>query len=186
MLTIGRFSVVSSPTSSSKKSARCAHLEVDRVGAVLRADLARAGEDLAGHEPRDEVAHQHRERHVAVDEVVLVAAVRVALAVAVVLVDDDLLARGQQPAGRVHRTGEDALPRLVVEHRLQRVAALGRGVLGVRVVDVVAGAVGEHRVHEVGLDLGRLRPVAAKPAARRGRASRLRSPSRRGAARRSR
>ena len=39
-------------------------------------------------------------------------------------------------------------------HDLERVGALGRGDLGVGVVDVVAGAVGEHRVHEVRLDLG--------------------------------
>ena len=163
VLTIGRFNVVSSPTSSSKKSARCADLEVDGVGAVLGADLARAGEDLPRDEPRDEVAHQHRERHVAVDEEVLVAAVRVALAVAVVLVDDDLLPGRQQPAGGVHRPGEDALPRLVEQHGLHRVAALGRRVLGMRVVDVVARAVGEHRVDEMRLDLGRLRAVAGEP-----------------------
>ena len=33
-----------------------------------------------------------------------------------------------------------------------------------RVVDVVAGAVGEHRVDEMGLDLGRLRALAGEPA----------------------
>ena len=64
----------------------------------------------------------------------------------------------------MHRAGEDPLPRLVGEHELERVGALGRGVLGVRVVDVVAGAVGEHRVDEVGLDLGRLRAVAGEAA----------------------
>ena len=32
-----------------------ADLVVDRVGAVLAADLARAGEHLAGHEPRQQV-----------------------------------------------------------------------------------------------------------------------------------
>ena len=164
VFTIGRFSVVSSPTSSSKKSARWLIWKSTGLGAVLGADLARAGEHLPRDEPRDEVAHERRERHRAVDEEVLVAAVRVALAVAVVLVDDDLLARRQQLAGRVHRPGEDALPRLVEQHDLQRVAALGRGVLGVRVVDVVARAVGEHRVDEMRLDLGRLRAVAGESA----------------------
>ena len=145
-----------------------ADLEVDRLGAVLGADLARTGEHLAGDEPRDEVAHERRERHRAVDEEVLVTAVGVALAVAVVLVDDDLLARGQQLAGGVHRAGEDALPRLVEQHGLHRIAALGRRVLGVRVVDVVARAVREHRVDEMRLDLGRLRAVACESRARRG------------------
>ena len=98
------------------------------------------------------------------------AAVRVALAVRVVLVDDDLLAGAEQPARRLHRAGEDPLPRLVGADELERVRALRRGVLRVRVVDVVARAVGEHGVDEVGLDLGRLRPVAteaARVAARR-------------------
>ena len=112
----------------------------------------------------NEIAHERGERDRAVDEEVLVAAVGVALAVAVVLVDDDLLAGRQELAGRVHRAGEDPLPRLVEQDGLHRVAALGRGVLGVRVVDVVARAVGEHRVHEMGLDLGRLRAVAGEPA----------------------
>ncbi len=92
------------------------------------------------------------------------APVRVALAVAVVLVDDDLLARGEEPPRRVHRPGEDPLPRLVEERRLERVGAFGRGVLGVRVVDVVARAVREDRVDEMGLDLGRLRTVAREAA----------------------
>jgi hypothetical protein len=137
-------------------------LEVDGFGAVLGTDLARTGEHLARDEPRDQVAHEHRERHRAVDEEVLVTAVGVALAVAVVLVDDDLLARGQQLARRVHRSRKDALPRLVEEHDLERVAALGCGVLGVGVVDVVACAVREHGVDEVRLDLGRLRAVTGE------------------------
>ena len=83
-------------------------------------------------------------------------AVAVALAVGVVLVDDDLLAGLEQARRGQHRSGEDALPRLVGEHQLERVGALGRRVLGVRMVDVVPGAVGQDRVDEVRLDLGRL------------------------------
>ena len=53
VLTIGRFSVVSSPTSSSKKSARWVSWNGDLASAPgLAADLARAREDLAGHEER--------------------------------------------------------------------------------------------------------------------------------------
>jgi ATP-dependent DNA helicase RecQ len=44
---------------------------------------------------------------------------------------------------------------LEVLKRHQGEAALGRGVFGVGVVDVVPGAVGEHRVDQVRLDLGR-------------------------------
>jgi hypothetical protein len=132
-----------------------AELEAGVPRSVLATDLARTGEHLPGHEPRQQRAHERRERDRPVDEVVLVRAVGVALAVGVVLVDDDLLARGQEAAGRLHRTGEDPLPRLVRAHQLQRVRALGRRVLGMRVIDVVPGAVGQHGVDEVRLDLGR-------------------------------
>ena len=141
-----------------------ADLVVDRRGTVLGADLPGAGEHLARDEPRQQVAHERCERHLAVDEIVLVRAVRVALAVGVVLVDDDLLARLDHSPRREHRAGEDALPRLVGAHELERVGALGRGVLRVRVVDVVARPVGEHRVHEMRLDLGRQRSLAREPA----------------------
>jgi hypothetical protein len=85
---------------------------------------------------------------------VLVAPVAVALAVGVVLVDDDLLPRREQAAGGLHRPGQHTLPRLVGAHELEGVRALRGRVLGMGVVDVVARAVGEHRVDEVGLDLG--------------------------------
>ena len=42
----------------------------------------------------------------------------------------------------------------VEHHHRTGVGALRGGALGVGVVDVVAGAVGEHGVDEVGLDLG--------------------------------
>jgi hypothetical protein len=149
VLTMGRLRVVSRPTSSSKKSARC------EIWKPWWPD-----DDLSGDEPGQQVAHERGERQLPVHRVVLVTAVAVALAVGVVLVDDDLLPVGQDPARGLHRAGEDALARLVGDEQLERVGALGRGVLGVRVVDVVAGAVGEHGVDEVGLDVGRLRAVA--------------------------
>ena len=183
---MGRFSVVSRPTSSSKKSARWLSWKSTGAGAVLGPDLARPGEHLTGHEPRQEVPDEVRERDGAVDEVVLVRAVAVALAVGVVLVDDDLLARLEQPAGGLHRPGEHALPRLVGDDELERVGALRRGVLGVGVVDVVPGAVREHRVHEVRLDLRRLRALAGAAAGVAARATRPRSPSRPCGARRTR
>ena len=54
VLTIGRFSVVSRPTSSSKKSARWLSWNGTSSAAEpgLAADLAGAGEDLAGDEVR--------------------------------------------------------------------------------------------------------------------------------------
>ena len=144
----------------------------------LRTDLPGAGEQLAGHEVRGRVLHDATERHRPVHEVVLMAAVGVALAVRVVLVDDDLLAVGQQAVRRLHRPDQDLLGGAVPHHDRPGVGALGRRQLRVRVVDVVAGAVGEDRVDEVGLDLGRVhRPQPPCPG-RRCRASRRRNPSR--------
>jgi hypothetical protein len=64
---------------------------VDRAVALvplgLGAELAGAGEDLPRDEERRQVAHDVAERQRAVDQVVLVRAVGVALAVGVVLVD---------------------------------------------------------------------------------------------------
>ena len=109
-------------------------LEVDGGlvhGRGLHPDLAGPGVDLAGHEVRHDARHHLGERHVAVHEVVLVAPVGVALAVRVVLVDDDPGGVGQHGRGGQHGAAQDLLARLVVDHALERVEALGRRVLGV-------------------------------------------------------
>ena len=167
VLTRGRLSVVSRPTSSSKKSARWVSWKgtsAERDPGRLRAHLARAGVDLAGHEVGHDVVDDPPEGHRPVHEVVLVGAVGVALAVGVVLVDRDRLARGQDVARVLDGLGQDALAGLVEAHQLQGVGALGRGVLGVGVVDVVAGPVGEHGVDQVGLHLGRRRAFPGEAA----------------------
>ena len=81
------------------------------------------------------------ERCLAFHEVVLVAAVAVALAVTVVLVDHQLLAGGQHASRGTHRALDDELGCTVVLHNRQRIGALGRGQLGVGVVDVVTSPV---------------------------------------------
>ena len=164
---MGRFSVVSRPISSSKNSARCEIWNVMSRPALprrLAPDLSGPGEDLAGDEVRRDEMGDPGEGNGAVHEVVLVGAVGVALAVGVVLVDDDGLALGQRPAHRRHRAPQHLLPRLVVEHALEGIGALGRRELGVGVVDVVPGPVGEHGVDEMGLDLGGQRPLAGEAA----------------------
>ena len=102
----------------------------------------------------------------AVDEVVLVRPVRVPLAVAVVLVDGDPLGRPASCAATsLERPLEHALARLVVDHEVARGRALGRRVLGMRVVDVVPGAVRQDHVREAEVllrrlaDLDRLEPA---------------------------
>ena len=87
------------------------------------------------------------------------APVALTLAVGVVLVDDDLLAGWQEPCRRGHRPQHDLLAGAVVQQALMGVRAFRRRQLGVGVVDVVAAAIGEHGVDQVGLDLGRERQV---------------------------
>ena len=150
VLMIGRFSVVSRPTSTSKKSARedswkpwCA----PRCRCPTRPG---AGEHLPGHEERDQPADDVDERRLPVHQVVLVRAVRGALAVGVVLVQLDRLGAGH--AGRAAgRLGHHLLPRLVPQHDVARVGHLGRRVLRVRVVDVEPGAVGQDDVGHPGV-----------------------------------
>ncbi len=112
--------------------------------------LARAGVDLAGDEERDQHVGELREVAVALDEVVLVAAVGVARAVGVVLEQEHLAADAlfaQTLLGALDEALEDALPRLVVDDEVVDRVALGRGVLGVAAdVEVEAGAVLEEDV----------------------------------------
>ena len=130
----------------------------------LASHLPRPGEDLTGDEVRCHQMGDAGKGHGAVHEVVLVGAVRVALAVGVVLVDDDRLALGEGPAHRRHGAPQHLFPRLVEQHDLEGIGALRCRELGVGVVDVVAGAVGEHGVHEVRLHLGRQRSLAGEAA----------------------
>ena len=127
-------------------------LLLSRVGDLL-ADLACPGIDLARHQVRSQLVDDLRERHGSVDQVVLMTAVGVALTVRIVLVDHDLLARRQKPVRGLHGAGQDQLSCPVVDEDLSWVRAFWGRVLRMSVVDVVAGAVGENRVHEVRLDL---------------------------------
>jgi hypothetical protein len=120
----------------------------------LPAQLAGTAEDLTAHEERGEPCDQVAERHLPVDKVVLVGAVRVALPVAVVLVHGEPLRARHRALDLLEGPLEHPLPRLVVDHEVARRHALGRGVLGVRVVDVVAGPVGQDHVRETQVLLG--------------------------------
>ena len=133
-----------------------ADLDLDVVGALRqleaglvarRADAhpAGAGDHLAGHQIRRQARDHRRERRLAAHQIVLVRAVRGALAVHVVLVQLQL--RRPWHAGDVARGGlHHPLARLVPDDRVQRVGALGRRILRVGVVDVQPGAVGQDHV----------------------------------------
>ncbi len=123
-----------------------AQLEGHAGAAVLAPHLPRPGEHLAGDEEGRQVGHDVAEGDRPGHQVVLVGAVGVALAVAVVLVDQEALPRPQGALGGGSGAGQDHLPRLVVEGGLERVEALGSGELGVGVVDVQPGAVGQDGV----------------------------------------
>ncbi len=111
---------------------------------------AGAGEHLAGDEEGREVADDVVERDDAIDQVVLVGAVAGALAVDVVLVEahvGGVWAGGEGAHGREH----DLLTGAVPQDGVARVGHLRAGVLGVGVVDVEAGTVGEQHVRGGGV-----------------------------------
>ena len=96
VLMIGRLSVVSRPTSTSKKSARWLIWKPSPRPSSADADAARAGDHLAGDEERREVPDDVGEGRLALHQVVLVAAVGGALVVGVVLVELDGVGAGDQ------------------------------------------------------------------------------------------
>ena len=105
-----------------------AHLLLEEVGPLghliwhvapvpegqLAAHLPRSGEYLPGHEVGGGVLHDPAERSRPVHQVVLVAPVAVALAVGVVLVDDQFLALWKHLVGRLHGLDEDHLRRSIL------------------------------------------------------------------------
>ncbi len=130
----------------------------------LAPHLPGAAEHLPGHEVGRDLRDQPTKRELPSQQVVLVAAVAGALAVRVVLVDDDLGPIGEQAVRRHHRPLEDLLRRSVEHHHLAGVDAFGRGHLGVGVVDVVPGAVGEDGVDQMGLHVRRQRALDGEAA----------------------
>ena len=106
----------------------------------LNPDLAGACEDLPRHQVGEQTVDDPLERDLSVDEVILVAAVAVAFEVGVVLVEAD----DTVPTVRCAAVGaleQDALPGAIRGDQIRERAALGGGVLGVRVVVVEPGAV---------------------------------------------
>ncbi len=104
----------------------------------LAAHFAGTAEDLPRDEVRGDLAGHAPEWRLACEQVVLVAAVAVAFAVGVVLVDDDLTAIGQHRAHVLHRRPHDLLSGAIPHERLAGGGDLRRGDLGMGVVDVVA------------------------------------------------
>jgi hypothetical protein len=125
-------------------------LEARHLAALAEAHPTRAGEHLARDEERRQARGKVGERHRAVDEVVLVRAVRRALAVHVVLVQRDV---GHREGRRecAHGREHDELTGPVPAHAGERPGDLGRGVLGVGVVDVQACAVRQDDVRGPGV-----------------------------------
>jgi hypothetical protein len=93
--------------------AALADLEPGRPGVLADADPPRAGHHLAGDEEGDEVAHDLAERRLAGHQVVLVGAVRGALAVGVVLVE---VHPGRDLGEAPHRLAHDQLAGPVPGH----------------------------------------------------------------------
>ena len=150
-----------------------ADLDLEEVGALADleavlapvlpdADPAGPADHLAGDEERRQVPDDVGERRLAAHQVVLVGAVRRALVVGVVLVEQQLR-RPRHLPGPDRGVEHDQLAGLVPDHRVQRRGHLGGGVLRVRVVDVEAGAVGEDHVGQPEVLVGQLRRVGDLP-----------------------
>ena len=135
-----------------------ADLEAVLVAVLADADPAGAADHLAGDEERRQVPHDVRERGLPLHQVVLVRAVGGALVVGVVLVEVDRLGAGDL-GGALGGLGHDPLARLVPEHGVARIGDLGRAVLGVGVVDVQPGAVGEDDIGQADVLVGELAGV---------------------------
>ena len=109
----------------------------EREGGAVRGlqDLAGTGDQLAGHEERDQDFREPGEFPAARDEVVFVAAVGVPGGIGVVLeqVDRAVEALGREPFLRlVHEVVQDQFAGAVMGDQLGQVVAFGGGVLGVR------------------------------------------------------
>ena len=113
-----------------------------------------SGEDLARHEKGNQHLDEVRERGVARDEVVLVAPVRVARGVRVVLEGPDVprdAVLGQATLSALHEILHDSLPRPVARHQVEHLVAFGRRILGMESgVDVEARAVRQEDVRRQG------------------------------------
>ena len=133
-------------------------LIVHLVGALagqLGAHLAGPREDLTGDEVRRAVANNSSERRVSAHEIVLMRAVGVALAIGIVLVEHQLLARREQRCCGGHRALDDEFAGSVVEHGAAWIGDLRGRHLRMGVVDVVAGTIAKDGIDEMGLDLRR-------------------------------
>ena len=132
VLMIGRDRVVALETPSQMCSARWLRQNAAAFGRLQH--LARAADQLAGDQERQQDVGDPGELPGPHDEVVLVAAVGVSGRVGVVLEQVDVAADalvGQPLLGVDEQVLEDPLTRAVVGDQLDEVVALGGGVLGV-------------------------------------------------------
>ena len=94
------------------------------------------------------------ERGGPVHQVVLVAAVTVALTVRVVLVDNQFLSVGENLVRGLHGINQNHFCRSVPSDSSPSVSAFRDAQLGVGMVHVVAGSIGQDCVDQMGFDLG--------------------------------
>ena len=119
------------------------------------AHLSRSGKYLSGHKVGSGVLNDSTERSRPIHQIVLVASVTVALAVGIVLIDDQLLTLWKHLVGRFHGLDQNHLRCPVLKNHREGVSTLWSGKFRVGVVNVVTGTVGEDGVYEMGFDLGR-------------------------------
>ena len=121
-------------------------LELAWRGVVLGQHLAGPAENLPRHEKRNDVLGDELERDPSVHEVVFVIAVRIALLIGVVPVDDKCPARRERDVGVAATDVYDALSGLLVVDELDDGRALGCRKLRMGVVHIETRPVDEHLV----------------------------------------
>src|SRR5713101_8522364 len=113
-------------------------------------DLARAREDLAGHEEGNEAGGEGLEGDVAASQIVLVAAVGVPDRIRVVFEGEDGSGESllvDEAAGPDQEVGDDAIAGLVVSHQFSEVVAFGGRVFRMKpAVEIETAAVLEKDV----------------------------------------
>ena len=132
---------MSRPIFGFKEIGSLGYLVRHRRRTVFGTDFTGTAENLAGNQERHQVFRQQLEGSAAVQKVVLVVAVAAAFAVAVVLVDDDGLAIGNELVGARATAIQNTLSGFLVAQQVENVRALGGRVFRVRVVYVETRAI---------------------------------------------
>ena len=137
-------------------------MESVRASILANAYSSGPGKDLTGNKKSGEMLDNVSEGGCSPHEVILVATIRRALVVGVVLVEPDRewASRGGCLGGSTH----DFLARPVPQHRIEGVGHFGAGIFRMRMINVKARSVGEYEVGQAEVFVGQLGWIRLCPA----------------------